>query len=134
MYDASMTFETVETWLNTFTLGEHMRAHVVTVVSAIPYDVLHDLVHDPAFSICEYNPKPGAAQILMASPGAGRASRSVALKSTLIKRPASFAHYVIAHELAHAHLYNAGRHADEDPEHAADALAEQWGFPRPSLQ
>ena len=127
-----MTSETVDNWLNSFTLGEHMRAHVVIVLAAVPHHVLHDLVHDPAFSICEYNPMPGQAQIIMAAPGAGKASRAVALKSTLVKRSASFARYVIAHELAHAHLYNAGRHADEDPEHAADDLAAQWGFPRPS--
>jgi hypothetical protein len=38
---------------------------------------------------------------------------------------------VIAHELAHAHLRNGGRHPEEDPEHAADSLAADWGFPRP---
>jgi hypothetical protein len=39
--------------------------------------------------------------------------------------------WVIAHELAHAHLRNGGRWLGDDPEHAADALAAGWGFPRP---
>jgi len=49
----------------------------------------------------------------------------------LRRRPENFIRWVIAHELAHAHLRNAGRHKDEDPEHAADSLAADWGFPRP---
>jgi hypothetical protein len=40
---------------------------------------------------------------------------------------------VIAHELAHAHLRNQGRFPGDDPEHAADALAAGWGFPRPGM-
>jgi Zn-dependent peptidase ImmA (M78 family) len=39
--------------------------------------------------------------------------------------------YVIAHELAHAHLRNGGRWEGDDPERAADALAAEWGFTRP---
>ena len=35
---------------------------------------------------------------------------------------------LIAHELAHAHLRNGGYGAITDPEHAADALAAEWGF------
>jgi len=53
------------------------------------------------------------------------------LKRTLRLRPQPFVRYVIAHELAHAHLRNRGRWEAEDPEHAADALAAEWGFPRP---
>jgi hypothetical protein len=43
----------------------------------------------------------------------------------------SFVRWVIAHELAHAHLRNCGRWEGDDPEHAADDLAARWGFPRP---
>jgi len=57
--------------------------------------------------------------------------RSVVLKRTLRYRPEEFVRYVIAHELAHAHLRNGGRSPGEDPEVAADSLAEAWGFPRP---
>jgi hypothetical protein len=61
----------------------------------------------------------------------GSGGRSVVLKRTLTRRPLPFVRYVIAHELAHAHLRNAGRFPGEDPEHAADALAAEWGFPKP---
>ena len=65
-------------------------------------------------------------------PWAARSSRSVVLKRTLRRGPTDFVRYVIAHELAHAHLRNGGRYPGEDPEAAADALAAEWGFPRPS--
>ena len=58
--------------------------------------------------------------------------RSVVLKRTLRHRPIAFVRWVIAHELAHAHLRNGGRHPGEDPEHAADSLAAAWGFPKPA--
>ena len=38
---------------------------------------------------------------------------------------------LLAHELAHAYLRNEGRWPGDDPEAAADALAAEWGFPRP---
>ena len=53
------------------------------------------------------------------------------LKRTLRSRPDGFIKWVIAHELAHAHLRNAGRWPGEDPERAADAVAAEWGFARP---
>jgi hypothetical protein len=43
----------------------------------------------------------------------------------------AFAHYVIAHEFAHAYLRNGPWGNIFDPEDAADALAASWGFPRP---
>ena len=55
----------------------------------------------------------------------------VVLKRTLCRRPIEFVRWVIAHELAHAHLRNGGRWAGDDPERAADALAAGWGFPKP---
>jgi hypothetical protein len=63
----------------------------------------------------------------------GRPGRAVVLKRTLRAKNDSFVRWVIAHELAHAHLHNAGRWPGDDPEHAADALAEDWGFPRPTF-
>jgi predicted SprT family Zn-dependent metalloprotease len=56
----------------------------------------------------------------------------VVLKRTLLFRSVAFTRYIIAHELAHAHLRNRGRTDQEDPEFAADSLAADWGFPRPS--
>ena len=57
--------------------------------------------------------------------------RAVVLKRTLCSRHETFVRWVIAHELAHAHLRNAGRWPGDDPERAADALAQRWGFPKP---
>ena len=54
------------------------------------------------------------------------------LKHRLGECPEAFAHYVIAHELAHAYLHNGPWGAIEDPEQAADALASSWGFLRPT--
>ncbi|MGC6550473.1 MAG: hypothetical protein ACON5D_14030, partial [Rubripirellula sp.] len=60
----------------------------------------------------------------------GRCSRCVTLKRKLETDPPQFSRYVIAHELAHAHLHN-GRWGDiNDREEAADALAAAWGFHR----
>jgi hypothetical protein len=67
----------------------------------------------------------------VASPRRNRPARSVVLKRTLRHRPLAFVRWLIAHEVAHAHLRHGGRWPGEDPEHAADALAADWGFPRP---
>jgi hypothetical protein len=56
----------------------------------------------------------------------------VILKPRLADCPEDFAHYVIAHEMAHAYLRNGGWGTIEDPELAADTLAATWGFGRPS--
>ena len=122
----------MDQWLARFELDAFLYAHVAGVMAGLPGEVRDDLVGDPAFMLCDYEPGPGVvAHIPVGSPGRMRASRSVVLKRTLRRRPASFVRYVIAHELAHAHLRNAGRWPGEDPEHAADALAAQWGYPRP---
>jgi hypothetical protein len=71
-------------------------------------------------------------QVPVKAPTRSGAARSVVLKRTLTRRPAAFARWLIAHEIAHAHLRNGGRWPGDDPEHAADALASTWGFPRPS--
>jgi hypothetical protein len=60
-----------------------------------------------------------------------KGSRSVVLRRRLAECAEDFAHYVIAHELAHAHLWNGGWGEISDPEDAADALAASWGFARP---
>jgi len=57
----------------------------------------------------------------------------VVLKPRLSMCEEAFAHYVIAHEFAHAYLRNGPWGNIFDPEDAADALAASWGFPRPVL-
>jgi hypothetical protein len=122
----------VDSWLNGFELDEFVRSHVLNVLATLPGDVRSDLMDDPSFFLSDYEPMPGRAfHVRVASPLARSASRSVVLKRTLRHRPIDFVRWVIAHELAHAHLRNAGRFPGEDPERAADALAEQWGHPRP---
>jgi hypothetical protein len=121
----------VERWLESFQLDEFLSEHVAAVLADLPEAVRDDFMLDPAFCMSDYEPGPFAAHIPVRLPMPGRPSRSVVLKRTLRRRPSEFVRYVIAHELAHAHLRNRGRHRDEDPEHAADSLAAQWGFPRP---
>jgi hypothetical protein len=127
-----MTIVDIDTWLRPFALDERLHVHTAEVVASLPSHVREDLMGDPAFSMCDYEPSPGVVfQVpmrFMARKGPGRA---VVLKRTLLNRPERFVRWVIAHELAHAHLRNAGRWPGDDPEHAADALAEGWGFPRP---
>jgi hypothetical protein len=114
-----------------FRLDAHLHELVVEVLGALPSHVLEDLVGDSQFLLADYEVIPGMGyQVPVRAPSRSPA-RSVVLKRTLKQRPRDFACYVIAHELAHAHLRNAGRWPGEDPERAADALAAQWGFPRP---
>lgn len=118
-------------WLDSFPLEPSLRAHVAVVFTALPADVRSDFVSDPGFTLYDYEPSALPAHIPVRSPSGKGPSRCVVLKRTLRRRPENFIRWVIAHELAHAHLRNGGRHAGEDPEHAADSLAADWGFPRP---
>ncbi|HEY8749524.1 MAG TPA: hypothetical protein VIM11_16190 [Tepidisphaeraceae bacterium] len=119
-------------WLLRFRLDEALHAHVEIVVAALPEGVRGGFIEDQSFLIWDYEPGPGVvAHVPVGLPSRGRSSRSVVLKRTLRRRPTDFVQYVIAHELAHAHLRNGGRFPGEDPEAAADALAAEWGFPRP---
>ena len=127
-----MSNRDLQSWLDGFGLDAFVRQHVLNVLATLPSDVQSDLIDDPAFHLSDYEPVPGRAfHVRVASPVARTASRSVVLKRTLRHRPPAFVRWVIAHEFAHAHLRNAGRFPGEDPEHAADALAREWGFPRP---
>jgi hypothetical protein len=123
----------LQTWLFRFGLDAFLHGHVADVLSTLPDDVRVDLVDDPSFRMSDYEPGPGVvAHVPVGMPARRRASRSVVLKRTLRHRPPAFVRYVIAHEFAHAHLRNGGRWPGDDPEHAADALAAAWGFPRPA--
>ena len=111
-----------------------LRLRVVNVLVAIPQDVVAGLLKDPCFQIAIDNHVPGrGGTVWMACPGdvVWKGSRSVVLKRRLADGVETFAHYVIAHELAHAHLWNGSWGEITDPEQAADALAASWGFPRP---
>lgn len=122
----------IDRWLRPFNLDESLHAHTAEVVASLPQHVREDLMEDPAFTMCDYEPRAGTAfYVPVKLPARKRASRSVVLKRTLRTRPEPFVRWVIAHELAHAHLRNGGRWDGDDPEHAADALAAGWGFPRP---
>ena len=119
-------------WLRGFALDDFLHAHVVGVMAGLPDSVRDDFLGDPAFVLFDYEPAAGAMTVVpVGPPRRNAAGRSVVLKRTLRRRPPAFVRYVIAHELAHAHLRNAGRHPGEDPERAADALAAEWGYPRP---
>lgn len=118
-------------WLRRFGLDAAIHAHVAAVFDRLPARVREDLIGDPAFLMADYDPAD-PAMISLAPPARGVPSRSVVFKRTLLGRSTAFARYVIAHELAHAHLYNRGRTETEDPEQAADTLAAAWGFPRPT--
>src|SRR5689334_21425667 len=122
----------LDQWLRSFRLDSFLHAHVAEVIGALPDDVRDDLMHDPSFTMSDFEPGPKVVRHTpVGVPRNGRAARAVELKRTLRHRPVAFVQYVIAHEIAHAHLRNAGRFPGEDPEHAADALAADWGFPRP---
>jgi hypothetical protein len=122
----------IDHWLSAFRLDPFVHRHVAMVLSDIPVVVRDDLMSDPSFHLCDYEPGPGVVmQVPMRLPGRNRASRSVVLKRTLRHRSEPFVKWLIAHEFAHAHLRHGGRYPGEDPESAADALAAEWGFPKP---
>ena len=112
---------------------EPIKTRLVTVLSAIPQEVARDLLEDPRFRIALDDFVPGWGRtVWLSCPAPGvRGSRCVVLKRRLGECPAAFAHYVIAHELAHAYLRNGAWGDIADPELAADALAASWGFSRP---
>jgi hypothetical protein len=121
-----------ESWLRPFALDGFIHLHVAAVMEGLPVFVTDDFLADPSFRMCDYEPGRGVVMhVPVASPGFGKPSRAVVLKRTLRHRPIDFVRYVIAHEFAHAHLFNRGRSPGEDPEFAADELAASWGFPRP---
>ena len=123
----------IESWLSCFDLDPFVHRHVAKVLRLLPVEVRLDLMDDPTFQLCDYEPTPGVAfQVPMRLPRRNRASRCVVLKRTLRHRSEAFTHWLIAHELAHANLRHGGRTPGEDPELAADALAAEWGFPKPA--
>jgi hypothetical protein len=129
-----MASEAIDQWLDAFSLDEWIRDHFAAVVENLPEEVRCDLMDDPEFVVCDFEPGPNVVfHVPMRFSGAGKPGRSVVLKRTIKRRPITFVRWVIAHELAHAYLRHAGRWPHEDPEHAADSLAAEWGFPKPQM-
>jgi hypothetical protein len=122
-------------YLQSFEHCQPLGQRVLQVLSALPTEVQQDFVTDTCFTVLLDNYVPGkGSSVFMAAPGApGISSRSVVLKPRLSVCEEAFAHYVIAHEFAHAYLRNGPWGNIFDPEDAADALAASWGFPRPVL-
>lgn len=111
-----------------------LQQRVLTVLMTIPDHVQRDFLDDPRFGITIDNYEPGKGWTLwMATPGPiGSGSRCVVLRPRLADCSEEFAHYVIAHEFAHAFLRNGPWGEITDVEEAADALAATWGFHRPA--
>jgi len=124
--------KTVHDFIATAITDETLKDRVLHVFSALPERVQAEFMLDPGFSMGTYDrARSGGTGLLIPCPEAGRGSRLVTLEISLRARALAFAHYVIAHEFAHALLWNRGRHLSEDPEIAADSVAAEWGFPRP---
>jgi hypothetical protein len=123
----------VDDFLRPFGLHSQLHQHAAHVLQSLPDDVRMDLMGEAGVVFYDYEPGPGAVMnVPVKPPGKRGASRSIVLKRTLTRRSVGFVQWLIAHELAHAHLRNGGRWPGDDPELAADSLALQWGFPRPS--
>ncbi len=111
-----------------------LQERVLSVLQALPGNVQRDFVDDPRFGTAIDNYEPGKGwTLLMPTPGSiGEGSRCVVLRPKLEVASESFAKYVIAHEFAHAFLWNGGWGKITDVEEAADALAASWGFHKPA--
>lgn len=119
----------LDRFLSQCILGDDLRGHVRAVMGAMPGHVVGDLVEDECFVLLETEGR--GAGVMLPLPDKRKPVRAVVLKRRMWRSDENFVRWVIAHELAHAHLRNAGRVPGEDPEHAADALAAEWGFARP---
>ena len=119
-------------YLQSFEHCQPLGQRVLQVLSALPTEVQQDFVTENCFSVLLNNYIPGeGSSVFMAAGEASISSRSVVLKPRLSECEEAFAHYVIAHEFAHAYLRNGPWGNVFDPEEAADALAASWGFPSP---
>jgi hypothetical protein len=126
--------DVIESWLTRFELEPVLVEHCAAVFVSLPEPVREDLMNDPSFTLIHATlGEDGTVSVMVPSPLNKTRMRCVVLKRSLAIRTEGFVRYVIAHELAHAHLNNEGRWPEEDPETAADALAAQWGFPRPRV-
>lgn len=121
--------------LQSFSEHPQLQARVSIVLFRLPELILSDFVDDPAFHITleDYSLQQGW-KLFMACPSTTNSvSRCVVLRRKLEDASEEFAHYIIAHEFAHAYLRNGGWGEITDIEEAADALAASWGFRRPAF-
>ena len=120
-------------YLQAFEHFQPLKQRVLHVLRALPTEVQQDFLTDTRFTVSMDNYVPGkGSSVFMAAPGGtGVGSRSVVLKPRLSDCDEAFAHYVVAHEFAHAYLRNGPWGDISDVEEAADALAASWGFPMP---
>lgn len=120
-------------YLRAFEHCQPLKKRVLHVLRVLPKKVQQDFLSDPRFTVSLDNYVPGeGSRVFMAAPGGtGDISRSVVLKPRLAKCDEAFAHYVIAHEFAHAYLRNGPWGDIANTEDAANALAASWGFPLP---
>ena len=129
LVDNDSLYQQIESYVTHALNDGPLADRVWHVLSALPREVVADFLADPQFRIAVDDYEPGKGRtVWLACPTIGNGSRSVILKPRLAECDAAFAYYIIAHELAHAHLRNGGYGAITDPEHAADALAAEWGF------
>jgi hypothetical protein len=109
-----------------------LARRIVAVLQALPREAQADFLEDTQFRLAVDNYLPSRGRtVWMACPDLANGSRSVVLKPGLANCSEDYAHYIIAHEFAHAYLRNCGWGSIQDPEDAANALAAQWGFARP---
>jgi hypothetical protein len=129
-----MPSEAVDQWLRAFPLDTWIKAHIAAVIENLPPEVRSDFLDDPEFIVHDYDPGPHVIlQVPVRFTNNGKPGRSIVIKRTIKRRPIPFVRWVIAHELAHAYLRHEGRGTIQDPEHAADSLAAEWGFPKPEM-
>lgn len=122
-------------YLHAFTDHPPLAERVFHVLESLPNEVQRDFLDDPRFRMALETHIPGVGwSVMLPSLGPlGSDSRCVVLRAKLATCSLAFAHYVIAHELAHAYLRNGPWGTITDHEAAADALAAHWGFARPLL-
>ena len=119
-------------YLQSFEQCKPLEQRVLHVLERLPKEVQQDFLGDTRFTVSLDNYVPGeGSTVFMAAPGGtGVSSRSVVLKPRLSECDEAFAHYVIAHEFAHAYLRNGPWGDISNTEDAANALAASWGFPQ----
>lgn len=123
-----------EPYIRDFEPHPPLGDRVLHVLKSLPKEVQRDFVDDPRFRVTVEQYVEGRGwTVFMNVPGAvGSGSRSVVLRPKLATATEEYAHWVIAHEFAHAFL----RHGDGGDttylERDADATAAAWGFPRPN--
>lgn len=120
-------------YLQAFEQCKPLERRILHVLDRLPKKVQQDFLGDTRFTVSLDNYVQGeGSTVFMAAPGStGVSSRSVVLKPRLSECDEAFAHYVIAHEFAHAYLRNGPWGDISNTEDAANALAASWGFPLP---